>query len=141
VIGVDKVSILAGVLIGGLMCYLLAAGHPAAALLTLVFGVAALEAAWRLRLSRARKTGEVLYDEMHIALASRSSLAALRMSILTIGAALVALIWPRILGLELVPESVVDRLYPGLGLGLTIVVAACWASYAYYSKTGRMVEG
>lgn len=132
---------LMGGVLGAVVGFLLASGRPIEALIAASLGTIIAVALSRLAVARARARGEVLYDEMHLALAAYSGLAAVKISLGVICAALIITMWPRILGFELVPSYIGDRLYPGLALSLAVLTTAYWGSYIYYAKSRRTIEG
>ena len=135
------VSIVLGVILGAVIGYVLAGGEPLVALIVAVVGTAAALVANYIQMSRARRLGAVLYDEMHITLAAKSSYTALRASILAVCFIIAITVWPKFFNISILPAEVADMLFPGLSLSLAILTIAYLSSYTYYLKSKRMLEG
>ena len=135
------VSIVLGVILGAVIGYVLAGGEPLVALIVAVVGTAAALVANYIQMSRARRLGAVLYDEMHITLAAKSSYTALRASILAVCFIIAITVWPKFFNINILPAEVADMLFPGLALSLAILTIAYLLAYTYYLKSKRMLEG
>ena len=135
------VSIVLGVILGAVIGYVLAGGKPLVALIVAVVGTAAALAANYIQMSRSRRLGTVLYDEMHMTLAAKSSYTALRASILAVCFILAIAVWPKFFNINILPAEVADMLFPGLALSLAILTIAYLLAYTYYLKSKRMLEG
>ena len=134
-------GVVVGAVVGGLVGYLLSAGNSAAALLIALVGFSVAYIIQQIRRSRAEKLGIVLYDEMHVSIAEKSSLQAFRASVLAICVLIILTVWPTFFNFTIVPPEISEKLYPGLALSLGILGVAYWASYAYYVKSKKVIEG
>jgi len=133
--------VVVGAIIGGLVGYSLSAGNSVTALLIALAGFSAAYIIQQVRKSRAEKLGLVLYDEMHVSIAEKSSLQAFRTSVLAICVLIILTVWPSFFNFNIVPPELSEKLYPGLALSLGILGVAYLASYAYYVKSKKVIEG
>ena len=134
-------SIVLGVVLGAVIGYVLAGGEPLVALIVAIIGTAAALVANYIQMSRSRRLGTVLYDEMHMTLAAKSSYTALRASILAICFIIAIAVWPKFFNTSILPAEITDMLFPGLALSLAILTIAYLSAYTYYLKSKRVLEG
>lgn len=135
------VSAALGGVAGALMGYALSSGNAMLALIVLVVLVPVTYLVHRAVVVRAVRRGEVLVDEMHVSVAEKAGLQALRVSIMTIALITIVILWPTYFNIYIVPCEVAERLYPGLGLSFAILVVAYLVFYAYYMRSKRVIEG
>ena len=121
--------------------YALAEGEPLVALMVAVIGLVALLVANFIQESRARRRGVVLYDEMHLTIATRSGYTALRASTLALSLVTIITAWPKYFDTNILPAEVADTLSPGLGPSLAIMTMAYLVAYIYYLKSKKVLEG
>jgi len=126
---------------GAIIGYALASGNAVAALAAVVVGGIAMAIATYVRRSRAGKEGRVLFDEMHVAVASRSAYTALRASLIAVAVMLIITVWPLYFGISVLPVETAEKLYPGLGLSFAIMTLSYLVAYAYYMRSRTVIEG
>jgi len=130
-----------GAILGAAIGYALASGNPVVALIVaIVCGVSMIVTNYVQR-SKAEKEGMVLYDEMHVTVASKSAYTALRASLIAVALILIVTVWPTYFGVAVVPIEIVEKLYPGLGLSFAIMIMSYLIAYAYYMKSKKVIEG
>ncbi|MEM4521041.1 MAG: hypothetical protein QXF23_04890 [Candidatus Bathyarchaeia archaeon] len=78
---------------------------------------------------------------MHVSVAERAGLQALRVSMIAIALIIIVILWPSFFNIHIVLYEVSERLYLGLGLSFAILVIAYLALYAYYMRSRKVVEG
>ncbi len=133
-------GIAAGIM-GGAIGYVLAGGEPLIAFLIAVVGIIIMFIVRHVLVSHARKHGEILYDEMHLTVATRAGYSALRISLIAVAFTIIITVWPRFFNISIIPAEIADRLYPGLCLSLAIMSLAYIAMYNYYMKSKKVIEG
>lgn len=90
--------------------------------------------------SKAARLGEVLVDEMHVSIAEKAGLQALRASAIVISLILIAVIRPFYFGVYVVPREAAERLYPGLGPSFAILVISYISFSLYYVVSKKAIE-
>ncbi len=134
-------SVVLGALLGVVIGYVLAGGEPIVAPIIAVIGAIAILTTKYVQERKARKQGMVLYDEMYLTLATRSSYTALRASMLAVALIIIITIWPKFFNINILPPEVAEKLFPGLGLSFAIMAIAYLTAYTYYLKSKKVLEG
>ena len=134
-------SVVLGALLGVVIGYVLAGGEPIVAPIIAVIGAIAILTTKYVQERKARKQGMVLYDEMYLTLATRSSYTALRASMLAVALIIIITIWPKFFNINILPPEVAEKLFPGLGLSFAIMAIAYLIAYTYYLKSKKVLEG
>lgn len=134
------VSATLGGVLGALLGCALSSGNTMLALIAVVVWVSVAYLAHRAVGVRAVRRGEVLVDEIHVSVAERAGLQALRVSIMTMALIIILILRPSFFYIHIVPYEVAERLYPGLGLRFAILVIAYLTLYAYYMKSKKAIE-
>lgn len=129
-----------GGIVGALAGYLLASKEALLALVVIVVFIPLAYLLDRFVAARAVKRGEVLADEVHVRVAEKAGLWALRESMITIALVLIFALWPTFFGIYVVPYEVVERLYLGLCLSFFILTVTYLAFYAYYVRSKKTIE-
>jgi len=138
---VNWASVVLGALLGVVIGYVLAGGEPIVAPIIAVIGAIAILTTKYVQERKARKQGMVLYDEMYLTLATRSSYTALRASMLAVALIIIITIWPKFFNINILPPEVAEKLFPGLGLSFAIMAIAYLTAYTYYLKSKKVLEG
>jgi len=138
---VNLAPVILGAVLGVVMGYVLAGGEPIVAPIIAVIGAIAILTTKYAQNRKAKKQGMVLYDEMHLALATRSGYTALRASMLTVALIIVITVWPKFFNIGILPPEVAEKLFPGLGLSFAIMAIAYLTAYTYYLKSKKVLEG
>jgi len=138
---VNWVPVVLGAVLGAVIGYVLAGGEPVVAPIVAVIGAVAILVTKNVQESRSKKQGIVLYDEMHLTLATRSGYTALRASMLAVALILVITVWPMFFNINILPPEIAEKLYPGLGLSFAIMTVAYLTAYTYYLKSKKVLEG
>jgi len=138
---VNWASVVLGALLGVVIGYVLAGGEPIVAPIIAVIGAIAILTTKYVQERKARKQGMVLYDEMYLTLATRSSYTALRASMLAVALIIIIAIWPKFFNINILPPEVAEKLFPGLGLSFAIMAIAYLTAYTYYLKSKKVLEG
>ena len=121
--------IILGAVLGVVMGYVLAGGEPIVAPIIAIIGAIAILTTKYAKDRKAKKQGMVLYDEMHLTLATRSGYTALRASMLTVALIIVITVWHKFFNIDILPPEVAEKLFPGLGLSFAIMAIAYLTAY------------
>jgi len=126
---VNWAPVILGAVLGVVMGYVLAGGEPIVAPIIAIIGAIAILTTKYAKDRKAKKQGMVLYDEMHLTLATRSGYTALRASMLTVALIIVITVWHKFFNIDILPPEVAEKLFPGLGLSFVIMAIAYLTAY------------
>lgn len=120
--------------LGALLGYAASSGDT---MLALIASIALIPVAFAVRTVRR---GEVLFNKMHARIKERAASRALAASMIVIASITIIIVWPTLFNIYILPYEVVEKLCPGLGLSLAILLTSLGTFYAYYAKSKKVME-